>query len=199
MTTATKREITRADILPMEAYARERAALRQTIVAAKRNRRVEVGPIATFYFENYQTMWHQVHEMLFIEKGGEGQIEDELRAYNPLVPNGRELVATVMFEIEDSVRRARTLAKLGGVERHMFMTVGCDRIQAVPEGDVERTKADGKTSSVHFMHFPFAPAQIAAFRASGAQVVLGIDHPEYGHMAVLPDATRAALAADFAG
>lgn len=199
MTTATKREITRADILPMEAYARERAALRQTIVAAKRNRRVEVGPIATFYFENYQTMWHQVHEMLFIEKGGEGQIEDELRAYNPLVPNGRELVATVMFEIEDSVRRARTLAKLGGVERHMFMTVGGDRIQAVPEGDVERTKADGKTSSVHFMHFPFAPAQIAAFRASGAQVVLGIDHPEYGHMAVLPDATRAALAADFAG
>jgi hypothetical protein len=199
MTTATKREITRADILPMEAYARERAALRQTIVAAKRNRRVEVGPIATFYFENYQTMWHQVHEMLFIEKGGEGQIEDELRAYNPLVPNGRELVATVMFEIEDPVRRARTLAKLGGVERHMFMTVGGDRIQAVPEGDVERTKADGKTSSVHFMHFPFAPAQIAAFRAPGAQVVLGIDHPEYGHMAVLPDATRAALAADFAG
>lgn len=198
MTATVKREITRADILPMESYARERAALRHTIVAVKRNRRVEVGPVATFYFESYQTMWHQVHEMLFIEKGGEDQIEDELRAYNPLVPNGRELVATVMFEIEDPERRARVLARLGGVERHMFMTVGGERIQAVPEGDVERTKASGKTSSVHFMHFPFTSAQIAAFRAPHAQIVLGIDHPEYGHMAVLPEATRAALAEDFA-
>jgi hypothetical protein len=167
------------------------------LVATKRRRRVEVGPVATFYFENYQTMWHQVHEMLFIEKGGEAQIEDELRAYNPLVPQGNELVATVMFEIDDPVRRAATLLKLGGIEDKMFITVGGETVRGVPEGDVERTKSDGKTSSVHFVHFRFTPAQIGKFRASGAQVVLGFDHPEYGHMTALPDATRTALAQDF--
>jgi Protein of unknown function (DUF3501). len=198
MSTTIKREITRADIMPMEQYARERAAFRQNMVALKRCRRFEVGPFAMFYFENYQTMWHQVHEMLFIERGGEAQIEDELRAYNPLIPKGNELVATVMFEIDDPVRRARTLARLGGVERHMFMTVGGEQIRGVPEGDVERTKADGKTSSVHFMHFPFTPAQIEMFRTSGTQVIVGIDHPEYSHMAVMPEVTRAALVEDFA-
>jgi Protein of unknown function (DUF3501) len=193
---ATKRQITKADILPMAEYGRERAALRQTIVAVKRPRRIEVGPVATFYFENYQTMWHQVHEMLFIEKGGDAQIEDELRAYNPLIPNGSELVATVMFEIDDPVRRARTLLKLGGVENQMFLQVGSEKVRGVPEGDVERTKSDGKTSSVHFVHFPLNQAQKQAFRVAGAQVVLGFDHPEYGHMTVLPEAARASLASD---
>lgn len=196
---AAKREITRDDILPMTEYGRERAALRQNVVAIKRHRRVEVGPVATFYFENYQTMWHQVHEMLFIEKGGEAQIEDELRAYNPLVPNGSELVATVMFEIDDPVRRARTLLKLGGIENHMFLQIGGEKVRGVPEGDVERTKSDGKTSSVHFVHFPLTPAQKSALRAAGGQVVLGFDHPEYGHMTMLPEATRAALASDLDG
>jgi hypothetical protein len=196
---ATKRQITKADILPMTEYGRERAALRQNVVAIKRHRRVEVGPVATFYFENFQTMWHQVHEMLFIEKGGDAQIEDELRAYNPLIPNGSELVATVMFEIDDPVRRARTLLKLGGVENRMFLQIGGEKVRGVPEGDVERTKSDGKTSSVHFVHFPLTPAQRSAFRAAGAQVVLGFDHPEYGHMTMLPEATRAALADDLDG
>jgi hypothetical protein len=193
---AAKRKITREDILPIETYGRERAALRQNVVAIKRHRRVEVGPIATFYFENYQTMWHQVHEMLFIEKGGEAQIADELHAYNPLIPNGSELVATVMFEIDDPVRRAVALLKLGGIENHMFLQVGGEKVRGVPEGDVERTKSDGKTSSVHFAHFPLTPAQKTAFRAAGAEIVLGFDHPEYGHMALLSDATRAALASD---
>lgn len=197
MTTTIKREITRADILPMQDYARDRAKVRQDIVALKRRRRVEVGPFATFYFENYQTMWHQVHEMLFIEKGGEAQIEDELRAYNPLIPQGHELVATVMLEIEDPVRRAKTLLRLGGIENAMFFTVGDETIRGEPEGDVERTKADGKTSSVHFMHFRFTPAQIALFRKPGARVILGFDHPEYSHMAVLPEPVRQALAEDF--
>jgi hypothetical protein len=196
---AAKRKITREDILPMDTYGRERAALRQNVVAIKRHRRLEVGPVATFYFENYQTMWHQVHEMLFIEKGGDAQIEDELRAYNPLIPNGSELVATVMFEIDDPVRRARTLLKLGGVENQMFLQVGDEKVRGVPEGDVERTKADGKTSSVHFVHFPLTAAQKSAFRAAGARIVLGFDHPEYGHMTVLPEATRAALASDLGG
>lgn len=199
MTTTVKREITRADILPMDQYGRERKALRQNAVAVKQRRRMEVGPFATFYFESYQTMWHQVHEMLFIEKGGEAQIEDELRAYNPLIPKGDELVATVMFEIEDPARRARVLAQLGGIEHNMFMSVDGERIRGVPEGDVERTKADGKTSSVHFVHFPFAREQIARFRGGRAQVIVGFDHPRYSHMAVMPETVRAALAEDFAG
>jgi len=193
---AAKRKITRDDILPMAEYGRERAALRQNVVAIKKHRRVEVGPVATFYFENYQTMWHQVHEMLFIEKGGEAQIEDELRAYNPLIPNGSELVATVMFEIDDPVRRAQILLKLGDIENRMFLQIGGEKIRGLPEGDVERTKSDGKTSSVHFVHFPLTPAQKSAMHAAGAQVVLGFDHPEYGHMTMLPEATRAALASD---
>lgn len=198
MLATMKTEISRADVLPLDAYARDRKALRADVVAIKRNRRVAVGPFATFYFENYRTMWHQVHEMLLIEKGGEAQIEDELRAYNPLIPKGRELVATVMLEIEDEVRRSRTLAKLGGIERHMFVAVGATRVSARPEGDVERTKADGKTSSVHFVHFDFTPAQIAQFRDPAVQVIVGIDHPEYSHMAVMAPAVRTALAEDFA-
>ena len=193
---AAKRKITRDDIMALEAYAGVRAERRREMAAIKRNRRVEVGPFATFYFESYATMLHQVHEMLFIEKGGEAQIEDELRAYNPLIPNGSELVATVMFEIDDPVRRARTLLRLGGIENHMFLQIGGEKVRGVPEGDVERTKSDGKTSSVHFVHFPLAPAQKAALRAAGAQVVLGFDHPEYGHMTMLPEPTRAALASD---
>jgi hypothetical protein len=196
---AAKRTITRDDILPMETYGRERAALRQNVVAIKRHRRVEVGPVATFYFENYQTMWHQVHEMLFIEKGGEAQVADELHAYNPLIPNGSELVATVMFEIDDPVRRAVTLQKLGGIENRMFLQIGGEKVRGRPEGDVERTKSDGKTSSVHFVHFPLTPAQKSAFRAASAQIVLGFDHPEYGHMTMLSEQTRAALAADLDG
>ncbi|MBI3506430.1 MAG: DUF3501 family protein [Proteobacteria bacterium] len=198
MTATLKRQITRADILPIADYARERKALREGIVALKKRRRVEVGPVATFHFENYQTMWHQVHEMLFIEKGGEPQIADELAAFNPLIPQGGELVATLMLEIPDPVVRAHTLARLGHIERHIFFEVAGARVAAVAETDVERTKDDGKTSSVHFLRFPFAAEQIAAFRTEGARIVLGLDHPEYGHMAILPGPVRAALAADFA-
>jgi hypothetical protein len=194
---AQKREITRADILPLDKYSAERKTLRQNVMAVKQRRRMEVGPFATFFFENYQTMWHQVHEMLFIEKGGEAQIADELSAYNPLIPKGNELVATVMLEIEDPVQRAATLMRLGGIENNMFMTVGGAKIRGRPEGDLERTKADGKTSSVHFVHFPFSDAEIAAFCTPKTQVILGFDHPEYGHMAVMPEAVRQALSEDF--
>ncbi|MBI1245673.1 MAG: DUF3501 family protein [Alphaproteobacteria bacterium] len=198
MTTATKRRIERSDILPLSDYARERKSLREAIVATKKHRRVEVGPIATFYFESYQTMWHQVHEMLFIEKGGEAQIADELSAYNPLIPQGSELVATMMLEIPDPVQRARILATLGHIEKHTFFEIDGARIAAVAESDIERTKEDGKTSAVHFLRFPFGPAQIAAFRTPGTRVMLGFDHPNYGHLAVLPETVRGALSADFA-
>ncbi|MEQ8195340.1 MAG: DUF3501 family protein, partial [Rhodospirillales bacterium] len=136
----SKREITRDDIIPMDTYAQERAERRREMTAFKKNRRVSVGPDATFYFENYDTMFYQVHEMLHVEKGGEGQIADELSAYNPLIPNGSELVATLMFEINDEKRRAEVLSKLGGVETTVSVTVDGETVKAVPEHDVERTK-----------------------------------------------------------
>lgn len=193
-----KREITRADIMPVAEYGKIRTDRRREMSAYKRGRRMEVGPVATFYFESYETMLHQVHEMLFIEKGGEAQIPDELAAYNPLIPNGRELVATVMFEIDDPVRRARMLARLGGVENTAFVEIDGMRIRGVAEADADRTNEEGKASSVQFIHFPFTTEQTAAFRKDGACVVLGFTHPNYGHMSVMPDAVRQALAGDFA-
>jgi hypothetical protein len=192
-----KTEITRADILPLDEFAKIRKTKRQELVDIKKNRRVEVGPVATFYFENYQTMWWQVHEMLFIEKGGEAQIPDELAAYNPLIPKGRELICTVMFEIDEPVRRANFLARLGGVEETAFLEFGGETVAGVPEADVDRTSAEGKASSVQFLHFPFTDAQVRKFAAAGAQVVIGFRHPQYAHMTVMPEAVRATLAGDF--
>jgi hypothetical protein len=197
-TTAGKRAISRADILDPEHYAKDRRELKRKISELKRNRRVEVGPCATFYFENYETMWHQVHEMLHIERGGEAQITDELAAYNPLIPQGDELIATVMFEIENAERRAATLAQLGGVENDLYLSIGGERIKSIPDPTRENTSPDGKASAVQFVRFPFTPAQKAKFRITSAQVLCGVDHPRYGHIAVMPEAVRAALAEDFA-
>lgn len=190
--------ITPADILPYETYAAERKERRTKITALKRPRRIAVGPYATFYFENYATMLHQVHEMLHIEHGGAEQLVDELEAYNPLIPNGRELVATLMFEIDDEVRRNRELRQLTGVETKIHIELDGDKVIAVvPEGEIERTKADGKTSSVHFLHFLFTPAQIAKFRDPKVRVMIGIGHEHYNHLAVIDGASRESLAADF--
>ncbi len=192
-----KRQLTRADILPPEQYARGRRDQRRRVSEIKRHRRVEVGPFCTFYFENFDTMWLQVQEMLHIERGGEAQIEDELSAYNPLIPQGDELVATVMFEIDDERQRAAALARLGGVENMIYIAIGNERVRGLADPTRENTTADGKASSVQFLRFPFTAAQKDAFRVPGAQVVVGIDHPNYGHMAVMPEAVRAALAGDF--
>lgn len=190
--------ITPADILPYETYAKERKERRSRITELKRPRRIAVGPYATFYFENYATMLHQVHEMLHIEHGGAAQLVDELEAYNPLVPNGKELVATLMFEIDDEVRRNRELRQLTGVETKIHIELDGDKVMAmVPEGEIERTTADGKTSSVHFLHFPFTPAQIEKFRNPKVRVMIGISHEHYNHLAVIDGASRASLAADF--
>ena len=193
----TRHELTRADILPGAEYAKDRAEHRKRITALKRHRRVEVGPYVTFYFENFDTMWLQVQEMLHIEKGGEAQIADELAAYNPLIPKGNELVATFMIEIDDALRRARVLAQLGGVEETASIEVGGERVAGKAEQDQDRTTAEGKASSVQFVHFPFTEAQIAAFREPNTRVILGLSHPNYSHMAVLSEATRASLAEDF--
>ncbi len=194
---AAKHEITRADIMSMSEYAEARAERRRAIGEVKRDRRFEIGPFATIYFENYDTMWWQVHEMLYIERGGEEQIADELAAYNPLIPNGADLVATLMFEIDQPERRQRVLAGLGGVEETVTMSFAGETITAVPEGDVARSTAEGRASSVHFLHFSFTREQAAKFRAPGAKVVVGIGHPGYGHMAAMPEAVRQALMHDF--
>jgi hypothetical protein len=195
---ASERKITAADILPDAQYNARRAELRTASIAAKKDRRMEVGPYATFYFENYDSMWLQVQEMLRIEKGGAEQLAGELEAYNPLIPQGGELIATFMIEIEDADRRERELRKLGHVEDSVFLDIGKERIKGTPTDYEDRTTADGKTSSVHWLRFRFTPAQIAAFRAGSEAVVIGMDHGNYGHMAVMPAATRDALAKDFA-
>ena len=194
---SSRTEITRADILPLEEFAKIRKEKRQELVGIKKNRRIEVGPVATFYFENYDTMWWQIHEMLFIEKGGEDQIPDELSAYNPLIPNGRELVCTIMFEIDEPVRRANFLARLGGVEETVFLEFAGEKVSGVPEADVDRTSEEGKASSVQFVHFPFTDAQAAKFRAAGTQVVIGFTHPQYSHMAIMQENVRESLGTDF--
>lgn len=194
---AMKKEITRSDILPYETYAAERKERRAKITATKKRRRMPVGPFAMFYFENYDTMFQQIHEMLHIERGGDEQVGDELAAYNPLIPNGHELVATMMFEITDPVQRDRELRRLTDAESHIFIDLDGDRIQAVPESDVERTKDDGKTSSVHFLHFPFTDAQIAKFRDPAVPASIAFTHENYGHIAMIPKETREALEQDF--
>jgi hypothetical protein len=194
----TARQIDTSAILPISEYAKLRAERRRQITEIKKNRRLEVGPFATFYFESYETMLHQVHEMLFIEKGGPAQIPDELAAYNPLIPQGSELVATVMFEIDDPARRTRVLATLGGIEHKAFIRVSGATIRGVPEDDQERSREDGKASSVQFMRFPFTSAEVAAFRGDAGDVVVGFEHPNYGHMALMPPTVRRALAGDFA-
>lgn len=194
----TKRSIDRGDVISSDQFGRERQARRADLLAKKRLRRVDVGPYCTFYFECFDTMLFQIQEMLFIERGGDEQLADELAAYNPLVPQGDELVATIMFEIDDPRRRAAVLARLGGVEECFFVQVGDEKVRGRPEGDVERTRDDGKASSVQFVHFRFTPAQIGRFRDPQTQILAGVDHETYAHMAILSPAARAELAADFA-
>ena len=190
-------EITRADIISMDEYAKIRNDRRRSMIEIKRNRRIAVGPDATFYFENYDTMWHQIHEMLYIEQGGEDQISDELVAYNALVPNGRELIATLMFEIDEPERREKFLTGLGGVEETVIISLGDKAIRAEPEIDVDRTSADGKASSVQFLHFAFTQEDISMFSDIALPVVLAIEHEKYPHMSLISEATRSALKGDF--
>ena len=193
-----QRRITPEDVLPIAEYDLRRKALKQSLIPVKRQRRIEVGPFATFYFENYATMWLQVQEMLRIEKGGEAQLADELRAYNPLIPNGNELVATVMFEIDDPVRRQVVLSSLGGVENMMQIRLDGQTIIGTPERDLEYTSPEGKASSVLFVHFRLTPAQISLFRAPDAEVTVAVAHPNYAHMAIMPENVKRELTNDFA-
>lgn len=190
------RDLTRVDILPLEQYERDRRIHRERARAIKQHRRVEVGPLATFYFENFDTIRHQVHEMLAVERGGEAQIADDLAAYNPLIPKGNELIATVMFEIDDPVQRARVLGRLGGVEHKMYLAFDGEKIMGEADATRENTSPEGKASSVQFMRFPFTAAQKKKFRTPGVRVEVGIEHPDYNHIAVLSAPICHALAGD---
>jgi hypothetical protein len=189
--------ITEGDIIAPATYARDRAERRRALLPVKRNRRVEVGPYATFYFENFDTMLAQVQEMLHIEKGGAAQLPGELDAYNPLIPQGAELIATLMIEIDEPGRRLTMLLKLAGIEESVYLTIGARRITATPTDYQDRTTPEGKTSSVHWVRFRFTPDEIAAFKNPDETIVLGIAHENYGHMAVVSADARRELAKDF--
>lgn len=185
------RSITAADILPPERYQAIRAEKRKEAIARKRLTRLSVGPYATALFETWDSMWLQVQEMLRIEKGGDEQLADEIAAYGPMVPNGGELTATLLFEVEDPVRRDAFLRAIGGIERHVAIELPGHAIRARPEGDIERTRErDNKASAVHFFHFDFTPEAIAAWRGGEGTAMLVIDHPGYGHAALIGRETR---------
>ena len=192
-----KREISKEDIMPLDVYTKSRRELRRNIVEFKKDRRVALGPYATFYFESYETMLAQVQEMLYIEKGGDEQLRDELEAYNPLIPNGSELVATFMFEIDNPITRKKVLSSLGNVENKTYIKVNGNKIFAVPENDVDRTDNSGKTSSVHFLHFKFEDHHVRDFKDMDCTVEIGTDHEHYPHISVLTNEVKAALIKDF--
>ena len=192
-----KKEIQKNDIMPLDVYTKQRKELRKKIVELKKNRRISLGPYATFYFESYETMLAQVQEMLYIEKGGDEQLKDELTAYNPLIPKGKELIATLMFEIDNPVSRAAFLGKVGGIEQKVFMKIDEEKVNAIPEEDVDRTSAEGKASSVQFIHFKFNEEQIKKFKSGSLNVEIGINHKEYSHTTKLTDISLKSLSNDF--
>ena len=192
-----KKEIQKSDIMPLDIYVKQRKELRKNIVEFKKDRRISVGPYATFYFESYETMLAQVQEMLYIEKGGDEQLNDELTAYNPLIPDGKELVATLMFEIDNPISRAAFLGKVGGIEENVFMKIDDKVVKAIPEEDVDRTSAEGKASSVQFVHFKFNDLQIEKFKSGNSKIEVGINHNEYSHSTTLNKVSLKSLSEDF--
>ena len=195
--TKENRIVEKKDLITSGEYAEKRKELRKKLLEYKKNRRVAIGPYATFYFESFETMIGQIQEMLYIEKGGDEQLKDELNAYNPLIPKGKELVATLMFEIDNPVSRTVFLNKVGKIEKRIYMKIGSEKIDSIPEQDVNRTSEEGKASSVQFIHFDFTEEQIKKFKDYNFEVIIGIDHKEYSHFAKIPDNTRAALSNDF--
>ena len=192
-----KRQVEKNDLIPADIYAASRKKIRKNLVEFKKNRRIALGPYATFYFESFETMVAQIQEMLYIEKGGDEQLKDELTAYNPLVPNGKEFTATLMFEIDNPISRGAFLGKVGGIEEKIFMKIDNKEVKAVPEDDVDRTSAEGKASSVQFIHFKFNDDQIAKFKLGNTNIELGIDHKEYSHTTRLTEDNIKSLSGDF--
>ena len=192
-----KRQIEKEDLLPSDIYTKSRKQIRKDLVEFKKDRRIALGPYATFYFESFETMLAQVQEMLHIEKGGDEQLKDELIAYNPLIPNGKELVTTLMFEIDNPLSRGAFLEKVGGIEKKIFMKIDNEEVKAEPETDIDRTSAEGKASSVQFIHFKFNDDQINKFKSGNTIIEIGVDHKEYSHTTKLTENNIKSLSADF--
>ena len=192
-----KKIVEKSDLLSLEAYSKNRKQIRKELIDFKLNRRIPLGPYATFYFESYETMLAQIQEMLYIEKGGDQQLEDELAAYNPLVPKGKELVATLMFEIDNPVSRTEFLSKVAGIEENVSLKINDEKIKAIPETDVDRTSEEGKASSVQFIHFVFNDEQISKFKDDNLDILIGIDHKEYSHSTKLSEKNQKSLISDF--
>jgi Protein of unknown function (DUF3501) len=188
----------REDLFSLEKYAEQRPAFRARVLQHKKNRRVDVGPNLSLYFEDRLTIQYQVQEMLRIERIFEADaIKEELEAYNPLIPDGSNLKCTAMFEFGDVAVRRRRLAELTGVENHVWLQVaGHDKVYAIANEDLERS-TDEKTSAVHFMRFELT-AEMKNALAAGAALTFGVTHDLYLHQATVNDATRRALLADLA-
>ena len=192
-----KFEINEEDVIDIDNYIKERNNIKKEISLIKKYRRIPVGPHATFYFECYQTMIYQIQEMLYIERGGKEQLQDEIKAYNPLVPKGKELVATLMFEIDNEKRRKDFLNSVGGIENKIFIKIGDRKVFAKPEEDTERTSEDGKASSVHFLHFEFDEDLVQLFINGDNDVIIGFDHPNYKHFSEISITSKKELSNDF--
>lgn len=192
-----KTRLTKEDLLPLEEFAKIRVQKRQETLEIKKNRRISLGPEATLFFENFDTLWWQIQEMLYIEKGGDAQMEDELLAYNPLLPQGQELVATFMIEIDDPVRRAQVLGMLGGIEHHLCLRFAGHTLKAMPEEDPNRTTESGKTSAIHFVHWAFTKDQIVDFSKPQQDIIVEITHPRFSFKTLMTEDVRMALQGDF--
>ena len=193
-----KNVIEEKDVIDVEAYIKIRKQNKEKVKSIKEKRRVMVGPHATFYFENFETMLYQVQEMIYIERGGREQLLDELEAYNPMIPKGKNLSATLMFEIDNQKKRKEFLNSIGGIEHKIFIEINNkDRVFAIPEGDTERTDDSGKASSVHFIHFNFTDDQIKDFLNASSKIAIGFEHTEYNHLTLLSEQNRNSLADDF--
>lgn len=196
MASHLKKILSKHDIQPLDVYTKHRDTERLKIVALKKQRRLSIGPDAVFHFENSETIRFQIQEMLYIEKGGESQIQDELTAYSSLLPQGSNLTATVMFEIADPNVRKQRLLELGHVEDTIVLKINTDAIKAVSVDTAERTTKAGKTSAVHFLSFPLNSAQKSLFKNSNTSVVLEISHPAYPYSADILPQLREILAND---
>ena len=191
--------ITRQSLLSLEAYAKARAEFRDRVLAHKKARTVHLGEHVTLLFEDELTVRYQIQEMLRIEKVfEEAGIQDELDAYNPLVPDGTNLKATMLIEYEDPDERVTALARLTGIERRVWVEVaGERRVHAIADEDLPR-ETETKTAAVHFLRFELDPEMVSALRR-GAGLAIGVDHPQYqARIAFVPPATREALVADLA-
>lgn len=191
--------LTREDLFNLEKYAEVRGEFRAKVLAHKRHRQVALGPFATLYFEDRLTMQYQIQEMLRVERIFEAAgIQEELDAYNPLIPDGNNWKATFMIEVPDEAERRRVLTRLIGIEDRVWVRVGeAEPVYAIADEDMERETAE-KTSSVHFLRFDLTAAMVAAAK-QGAAIGMGIDHPEYRQeIAAVADGVRASLVADLA-